>query len=202
MGRALPVLPLNLDEIQVASPCSMAWNDMVGGDKVRFCGACQKNVFNLSGMMRAEAVELIRATEGRVCVRFFRRADGTILTEDCPVGLRKALQRAKKMTLGAVATSLGAIAALLAVLGQGALTRRACTIVKDAQTTVQSVVDEPPHPTKGEAVAVPPQEVAGGLRPLPPPEMGKVAIPPKGKRNAPPPREIMGDVAMPMPAVE
>ena len=43
---------------------------MVGSDTVRFCASCQKNVYNLSGMQRDEAISLMRGTEGRLCVRF------------------------------------------------------------------------------------------------------------------------------------
>ena len=34
---------------------------------------------------------MVQATQGRLCVRFYRRADGTVLTQDCPVGLRRAI---------------------------------------------------------------------------------------------------------------
>jgi hypothetical protein len=43
-------------------------------------------------MSRQEAEDLITKTEGRLCVRFYRRADGSVLTQNCPVGL-KALKR-------------------------------------------------------------------------------------------------------------
>jgi hypothetical protein len=60
--------------------------------RVRFCSQCNLNVYNLSGMSRQEAETLITKTEGRLCVRFYRRADGSVLTQNCPVGL-KALKR-------------------------------------------------------------------------------------------------------------
>lgn len=196
MGRALPVF--QLDDISVASPCSMAWADMVGGDKVRFCGACQKNVFNLSGMARTEALDLIRATEGRMCVRFFRRADGTILTEDCPVGIQKALRRAKRMTLGALATTLGACAALIGFLSAGAM-RKTCQHIETVRATVTQELD--PVPVMGEPLPVPAVPVE---ETRPPREiMGKIAAPApnvrevKGGLRKPPVREFMGDVAMP-----
>jgi hypothetical protein len=83
-----PKLPL-LDRITIASPCSASWDDMVGDDRVRFCGKCEKNVYNLSSMESAEAEALLREHEGNVCVRLYRRQDGTVLTSDCPVGVRK-----------------------------------------------------------------------------------------------------------------
>jgi len=61
---------------------------MHGNDRVRFCGGCSQNVFNLSAMTTEEAEDLIRRADGRLCARFYRRDDGTILTKDCPVGLQ------------------------------------------------------------------------------------------------------------------
>jgi hypothetical protein len=59
---------------------------MAGDDRVRFCGECRKNVYDLRGMRREEAEGLLRERGGDLCVRLYRRADGTVLTEDCPVG--------------------------------------------------------------------------------------------------------------------
>jgi hypothetical protein len=84
-----------LNNLKVASPCSQDWNRMAGNDRRRYCGECKLNVYNLSGMTRAEAENLILNAEGRLCVRFYQRADGTVLTEDCPVGWAKAKQRAR-----------------------------------------------------------------------------------------------------------
>lgn len=77
-----------LDDVRVASPCKASWDNMIGTDQVRFCRHCQKNVYNLSALSREAAEELVMRKEGRMCVRFYRRADGTMLTDDCPVGLR------------------------------------------------------------------------------------------------------------------
>jgi hypothetical protein len=66
---------------------------MRGDDRVRFCDSCSKSVYNLSKLTMAEATALIRESEGRLCLRLYRRADGTVLTADCPVGLRHALRR-------------------------------------------------------------------------------------------------------------
>ncbi|MGI8811808.1 MAG: hypothetical protein ACR2IH_04685 [Pyrinomonadaceae bacterium] len=75
-----------LDNIKIASPCSSDWNGMYGTDRKRFCGECNLNVYNLSGMTKSEAESMLIQTEGRLCVRYFKRADGTIITKDCPVG--------------------------------------------------------------------------------------------------------------------
>ena len=82
-----------LDHLKVASPCSADWNEMYGSDRKRFCGDCKLNVYNLSGMTRTEAENLLMNSEGRLCVRYYRRSDGTVLTQDCPVGWATVRQR-------------------------------------------------------------------------------------------------------------
>lgn len=82
-----------LNNIKVASPCSANWDEMYGDNRKRFCGDCKLNVYNLSGMSREAAENLIQGSESRLCVRFCSRPDGTIITEDCPVGWAKIKQR-------------------------------------------------------------------------------------------------------------
>jgi hypothetical protein len=85
---------------------------MYGNDRMRFCGDCKLNVYNLSGMTRDEAESLIMNAEGRLCVRFYRRTDGTIITENCPVGWEKVKARAKVYVTAAftlVMTFLGGL---------------------------------------------------------------------------------------------
>src|SRR5262245_6121024 len=90
----MPKLTSPLDHLKIAAPCSADWDQMFSFEdkRVRFCSQCNLNVYNLSGMSRREAETLITKTEGRLCVRFYRRADGSILTRNCPVGL-KAIKR-------------------------------------------------------------------------------------------------------------
>lgn len=95
----------SLDRLRIATPCSIGWEKMKGTEQVRFCEQCQLNVYNISGMTRKQAVALITQTEGRICARFYRRADGTILTRDCPVGLRARGRRMARIA-GAAATAL------------------------------------------------------------------------------------------------
>lgn len=100
-----------LDNVKVASPCRARWSEMSGDHKVRFCSLCGLNVYNLSASRQAEAQELVREREGRLCVRFYRRSDGSVLTSDCPIGLRAARLRLARLA--------GTMAALLAAAGGG-----------------------------------------------------------------------------------
>ena len=66
---------------------------MSGDNRVRFCDHCRQHVYNIEALARAEAVRLIEAREGRVCVRFHRRRDGTVVTADCWARLRAARRK-------------------------------------------------------------------------------------------------------------
>jgi len=37
-----------LDHVRIAAPCPADWDRMLGNDRVRFCGQCSLNVYNLS----------------------------------------------------------------------------------------------------------------------------------------------------------
>ena len=101
-----------LDNIRIASPCNADWDQMFGNDRARFCGQCKLNVYNLSAMTREEAELLIGRTEGRLCVRYFRRADGSVMTRDCPVGLRAIRRRMSYVARAVGSAVLGFLAGL------------------------------------------------------------------------------------------
>ncbi len=85
-GDRLP--PIRLAKLRLASPCQERWADMIGDDRVRICDRCDRPVFDLSAMTQAQA-EAVLATRGITpCVRFYRRADGTVKTADCPSSKR------------------------------------------------------------------------------------------------------------------
>jgi hypothetical protein len=100
--------PLNiLNDLRIAAPCPASWSGMRGDDRVRFCELCSKKVYNLSGLTAAEAAKVVSEAAGSLCVRLYRRRDGTVLTADCPVGVRRALRRRlrKLATAGALAAA-------------------------------------------------------------------------------------------------
>src|SRR6476619_1662628 len=67
MGAPLPILEL----ITIPSPCSNSWEEMTGDDRVRHCGECGKNVYDLSALTRKQAAALIV------------EKDGTLSTGEC-----------------------------------------------------------------------------------------------------------------------
>lgn len=109
-------MPNLLDRVRIASPCPASWSDMTGDDCVRFCDQCKKNVYNLSAMSRNETESLIREKEGRLCGMYYRRPDGTILTADCPVGLR-AIRRRLARLAGGLAAALVFLIGATGLLG-------------------------------------------------------------------------------------
>jgi hypothetical protein len=98
---------IDLDNLSVATPCPKAWADMAGDDRVRFCDQCSLNVYNLAELTEKETQNLILSSGGRICGRLFRRADGTVLTKDCPVGLQALRKRISRKTAAVFATLLG-----------------------------------------------------------------------------------------------
>lgn len=98
-------------KIEVASPCAERWDRMKGDNRSRFCGRCRLNVYNLSAMSRPEVDYLMIRTGGRLCVRFYRRQDGTVLLQDCPVGRARKLIRRALIVAGALLVGVIALVA-------------------------------------------------------------------------------------------
>jgi TonB family protein len=89
-----------LDQIDVAAPCGERWDDMRGDERVRVCERCDQRVYDLSALSRAEAERLVAGAGGAVCVRFRRRADGTVVTRDCPPPRRSIFEELRILGLG------------------------------------------------------------------------------------------------------
>lgn len=104
-----------LDKISIASSCGANWDEMYGNDRQRFCSHCELNVYNLSDMTQAEAEKFLVNSEGRVCLRVFRRSDGTVLMQDCPVGWQKIKRRVSHMATAVFALFAGFFSGVFAV---------------------------------------------------------------------------------------
>src|ERR1043166_2143993 len=100
--------PVSLSNIRVASPCPADWEKMVGDERVRHCSECNLNVYNLSAMTEREIQQLITANQGRrLCTRFYRRADGTVLTRNCPWTLRRMARKASRFASAVLTACMG-----------------------------------------------------------------------------------------------
>lgn len=169
-----------LKDVKVASPCSADWENMIGDERRRFCGQCELNVYNLSEMSRREAEDLINRTEGRLCVRFYRRADGTVLTKDCPVGLRAVRRKVKRVATAALSTVLG----FFSGIGFQWATREQpeSVIMGDMVTTEETGRFRAEDMIMG-AVAVPPAGFETGEMAIDPPLQGEITPARKGKKR-------------------
>lgn len=83
-----------INNLRIASPCPMLWSDMqhTQEEAVRFCGDCRKNVYDVSKMSAQETALLLQKSEINgvsTCMQLYRRADGKLITDDCPIGLRR-----------------------------------------------------------------------------------------------------------------
>ncbi len=98
---------LNLDSIVIESPCKVDWNSMTGDEKSRFCHQCKLNVYNISEMEDKEIIELFErnsdSNASQLCLRMYKRADGTVIRRDCQIRLRQL----KKALIRSVASVVG-----------------------------------------------------------------------------------------------
>jgi hypothetical protein len=109
---------MDINKLRISTPCPVGWNQMIGDERTRFCHECRLHVYNLAELTESEAEALISSKEGRFCARLYRRADGTVLTKDCPVGLRALRRHVAKKATAAFAALVGVSAS---VFGQQAL---------------------------------------------------------------------------------
>lgn len=173
-----------LNNLKVASPCSQDWKAMIGTERKRYCGDCKLNVYNLSGMSKTEAENLIGNAEGRMCVRFFQRADGTVLTQDCPVGWKAFKKRAS-----VAATAFASlIFSLISGLGLAAMFNQSNKV------TMGEIVSYQPTPKKKPDTKPTPEFEY--------PTMGVIAMPLPNPKSTPTPKPsptdetVMGEVVM------
>ncbi|MEP7150023.1 MAG: ankyrin repeat domain-containing protein [Acidobacteriota bacterium] len=93
-----------VEALSVKTPCTEEWGRMAGTDQVRFCSHCSKNVNDLSSMTRAEAMRLVRRSNGRLCVRYIKHP-----TTGAPMYAEQLIQisrRAPRVAAGVMAASM------------------------------------------------------------------------------------------------
>lgn len=124
---------------------------MDGDDRVRVCGACKHNVYDTSKLTTKEIVDLM-ARDSKACLKIYRRADGTLLTEDCQFGLRTLRRGARRVSkiaasLWALALSFTSVSAQPGTIKpentpkQKASDKKAKTKAKKSQTPISEIKD-------------------------------------------------------------
>ncbi len=95
-----------LDTIRVESPCEVSWDSMIGNDQVRFCEHCNLTVHDLSQLTRKRALRLMRASKGRLCIRYQSGPDGSLVTRPAQQKLYRIGRRASRIAAGAFSATL------------------------------------------------------------------------------------------------
>jgi hypothetical protein len=111
-----------ISSVRVVDPCTEEWNKMVGGDRVRFCTHCAKDVTDLSTMTEREAMSLVRESGGRLCIRYIEHPEtrAPMFAEH----LVHISRRAPRMAAGVIAASMS-LSTLAYAQGGGELQRKA-----------------------------------------------------------------------------
>lgn len=98
-------------ELTISAPCPESWDRMAGDNRIRFCGRCNLNVYNLAVLKPHEVESLVRRTSGRLCGRLYVRNDRTATLRDC--GASRARQRMKRAVAVSIILLLGGFSWLL-----------------------------------------------------------------------------------------
>ena len=79
---------------------------MQGDDRVRHCAQCNLDVYNFAAMSDLEVERLIANRQGRLCARIYHRADGTVLTQNCPVEFRAQVRKVSRIAGAALSAAM------------------------------------------------------------------------------------------------
>jgi hypothetical protein len=88
------------------SPCSADWEEMVGGERARYCSECNRNVYDFSRMSDKDVEQLFSGREQRVCARVCQRPDGTVTTPNLSVSLGVLMRRTSRAASIALAAAI------------------------------------------------------------------------------------------------
>jgi hypothetical protein len=166
-----------LDNLVIAAPCSIPWESMQGNERERSCAGCSKTVYNISDMTKLEAERFLAERGTSECMRFFRRTDGTIMTDNCPRALRK-IRDQYRFAARAVASVFAALISVPAAFCQERTSQNATPGVAPHVNPLSDQNAHQPRALYGKPVRwntgtrpVPqthiPQAMAGGAMPFP-----------------------------------
>jgi len=143
----------HLQVLRIDDPCTVDWGRMDGDDRVRHCGVCERNVYDLTVLSSEEIDELLARYEGGgLCVQMLLRADGTVVVADeakrCPEEVAGAAKRRdrRRLLVGAIGAAVGASAF-------ATLARMAASWVE--AVTAPAFPEHPPTPEKPAPVKQP-----------------------------------------------
>jgi hypothetical protein len=94
------------ENIKVARPCKVTWDEMEGSERARVCGRCLNYVFDIADVPNDAAENLIQDSCGSKALSAFRRSDGKLMISDCPRGRGSAASKLARGLGVALAGSL------------------------------------------------------------------------------------------------
>ena len=165
--------------VRVASPCPASWDNMDGDERVRLCFLCSLKVYNLSEMTSEDAARLVSEREGRLCVRYYQRRDGTVLTRDCPVGIRAVRKRLANAVACAFVLLTGGLAYASNLGRRDPAANGSAPLISQARSRVGHIE---PFKTVLDWIDPP---VIMGVPPPPPPTLGIMMPPLPGPAHPP-----------------
>ena len=137
-----------LQNLTIPISCTESWDDMKGSERVRHCGMCRKDVYNLSAMPRPEAAALLAGNvDGNLCVRFYRRGDGTVVTSDCGTSTTVKMRRMLgKMPRAARAAGVAGAAAIAVTAAHAMSHPQPVVVMMGAPPAMPVPVEKTPAP--------------------------------------------------------
>lgn len=82
------IVSTSFQEIKIASPCHVPIDKMEDRGSCFHCHDCNLNVYHFSNLTNAEIASLLNQNNEKLCIGMFKREDGTVITKDCPLGLK------------------------------------------------------------------------------------------------------------------
>lgn len=70
-----------IDQLFIAAPCNIAWEDMQGDNRKRRCDGCSNLVYKTSSLYEEELERLLEVEGDRVCLYIERDPDGKLVTK-------------------------------------------------------------------------------------------------------------------------
>ncbi|MEC7522359.1 MAG: hypothetical protein VYE22_20905 [Myxococcota bacterium] len=141
---------VHLEVLDIAEPCAEDWDAMTGEGHRRHCGTCDRDVFDLSRLTADEAEALLASG---ACVRFYRRADGTVTTKDCTPDRLAAARAAARRSLKIAAAAIAGVLTLAGGLGAASLVGASEWVAEKLSPEPVMIMGAPPmeHVPVGEA---------------------------------------------------
>lgn len=102
-------------QLSIPSPCSAQWKSMTGGNFVRSCDECGKQVYNLSATTPNELTSLVVEKGGNFCARVAVDRNGQYITSKSklpPETARRPVRFHLRSLMLAIAGAAGAFSVL------------------------------------------------------------------------------------------